>query len=40
MRKILFLLGLLTIAVPLTVIVADASQSSGSGVGKFGCDCE
>lgn len=39
--RILFLLGLLAIAVPLTVIVADASQSSGSGAGKFGCDdCE
>jgi hypothetical protein len=39
--RILFLLGLLAIAVPLTVIVADASQSSGSGAVKFGCgDCE
>ncbi len=39
--RILFLLGLLAIAVPLTVIVADASQSSGVGSGKFvGCECE
>jgi hypothetical protein len=28
--RMLFLLGLLAIAVPLTVIVADTSQSSGS----------
>jgi hypothetical protein len=38
--RILILLGLLAIAVPLTVFVADASQSSGVGSGKFGCDCE
>jgi hypothetical protein len=36
--RILFLLGCLAIALPLTVIVADASQSSGVGSGKFGCD--
>jgi hypothetical protein len=36
--RILFLLGLLAIAVPLTVMVADASQSSGVGSGKIGCD--
>jgi len=39
--RVLILLGFLAIALPLTVIVADASQSSGSGVGRFGCsDCE
>jgi hypothetical protein len=36
--RMLLLLGLLAIAVPLTIIVADASQSSGHGAGKFGCD--
>ena len=36
--RILILLGLLAIAVPLTVFVADASQSTGSGAGKIGCD--
>jgi hypothetical protein len=39
--RILLLLGFLAIALPLTVIVADASQSSGIGTGKMGCDdCE
>jgi hypothetical protein len=39
--RILILLALLAIAVPLTIFVADAPQSSGSGVGRYGCtDCE
>jgi hypothetical protein len=38
--RILILLGFLAIASPLTVIVADASQSSGSGVGRHSCDCD
>jgi hypothetical protein len=39
--RILILLGLLAIAVPLTVFVADASQGLGSGAGRNGCtDCD
>jgi hypothetical protein len=39
--RVLAVLAFLAIALPLTIMVADASQSSGVGAGKFGCsDCE
>jgi hypothetical protein len=35
--RILFLLDLLAMAVPLTVMAADPASSSGSGAVKYGC---
>jgi hypothetical protein len=40
-KRILALLAFLAVALPLTVMVADAASSSGSGAVKFGSsECE